>query len=63
MTLQEEMDKALRHKEQCVAEKHLTINKLGKTYAEFRKNDEAVAKAYVEIYRIRDLMDKEGETA
>ena len=60
-SLEEEMMKALAHKDKCSEEKNRAIHLLGKAYAEFRRTDEGLQKSYVEVYRIRDLIDNKGE--
>jgi len=59
MTLQEQMEIAIAEKNRIRNEKNLANEVLGKVYAKFRRIDEELNKAYVEIYRLQALIDEE----
>jgi hypothetical protein len=59
MTLQEQMEIAIAEKNRIRNEKNLANEVLGKVYAKFRRIDEELNKAFVEIYRLQALIDEE----
>jgi hypothetical protein len=59
MTLQEQMEIAIAEKNRIRNEKNIANDVLGKVYAKFRRIDEELNKAFVEIYRLQALIDEE----
>jgi len=59
MTLQEQMEIAIAEKNRIRNEKNVANDILGKVYAKFRRIDEELNKAFVEIYRLQALIDEE----
>jgi hypothetical protein len=59
MTLQEQMEIAIAEKNRIRNEKNIANDVLGKVYAKFRRIDEELNKAFVEIYRLQALINEE----